>query len=325
MKPWLLPEKEHLLQLIHQQNLPHAMIISGVSGAGKQEISHWLSKALLCEQEVSDNGNTFTQIPCQQCKSCNLHQQSTHPDFLIVEQIKTNIGVDQIRAVSRFFEKTSQLTMNQVVIVEQAETMTESAANALLKTLEEPTNNSFIILLVTDEQRLLPTIISRCRHISLKPPIGKQLLSHISNNQNQAFTSDLFVNLSHLAELSDENLQDQYNEVLNCFIVFLMEKQHRVKLLSLLIACDESIRWLEKAICSLLRQQAGWGKVDVNEQISAEQLNFFIQSNQEKIWQVYLLIKGYNKQRITLTQLNKEYAIEKLLVETLSVMNSVEG
>lgn len=327
MKPWLAQNKTHFVELLKQQSLPHAIILSGVKGSGKIELANWLSNTLLCQSASTENfANIYNQqdIPCQQCKSCNLFHQVTHPDYIHIELVTSSIGVDQIRRVSRFFEKTAQLATNQVVVIESAESMTESAANALLKTLEEPTNNSFIILLVNDEQRLLPTIISRCRHIQLKPPVGRELLSYLQKGDGDKSSQDKFLNLSHLSELNDDQQNQQYINFTECFIRFLIEKNQRMSLLATLQQNENSIHWLERTIINLVRAEAHWVTNFKVDGFSDDMLLEYLTDNKEKLWQVYLLIKRYNKQRLTLVQLNTEYSLEKLLVDIWIIMNAIE-
>ncbi|GAA6204382.1 DNA polymerase III subunit delta' [Thalassotalea sp. SU-HH00458] len=324
MKPWLADNKTHFIELLKQQSLPHAMILSGVQGAGKTELARWLTNTLLCQTIQTEHLGSLENlqnIPCRQCKSCNLYQQQTHPDHINIELTSTSIGVDQIRNVSRFFEKTAQLASNQVVIIENAEAMTESAANALLKTLEEPTNNSFIILLVHDEQRLLPTIISRCRHIQLKPPTGNELLKYLDNHQAE---QDPFINLTHLSELKDEECAQQYLQFSQSFIRFLIDKNQRMTLLNQMNANENSVNWLERVITNLMRSETSWINRLTVDGLSDEKLLEYLTDNKEKLWQVYLLIKQFNKQRLTLVQLNIEYRLEKLLVDIWITMNAVE-
>ena len=214
-----------------------------------------------------------------------------------------------------------------MVIIESAEAMTESAANALLKTLEEPTNNSYIILLVNDEQRLLPTIISRCRHIQLKPPTGNDLLSYLNKSEQSSQkeeNQDPFLNLSHLSELNDEQINQEYINFSQCFVRFLIEKNQRMSLLTLLQENKNSISWLEGTTINLIRAENRWLiSLKVNG-LSNDELLSFLTEHKEKLWQVYRLIKGYNKQRLTLVQLNTEYSLEKLLVDIWLIMNTVE-
>jgi len=300
-------------------------MISGVAGAGKKSLSQWLAQVLICEKtQVSstENDSISTNLfeeqsaqPCGTCKACNLYLHQSHPDSKSVELQAATIGVDQIRAVSRFFEKTAQLGLNQVVVIENADKMTESAANALLKTLEEPNDHSFIILQVNDEQRLLPTIISRCRHLPLKPPIGEALLKQLGQKSN-----DQFVNLSHLPELSDQQVLEQYQKLRSSFIQFLFDKTLRGQLTEVLIKQPHSMRWLEKIQVDLLRSHHQWRDTYSSNLINDTQMKQFLNSNKDALWQVYLVIQHYNKNILTRTQFNKELGIEKLLVDIQLLM-----
>lgn len=320
MKPWLANEQQSIFKQIVNNELPHAIVISGTSGSGKQALSNWLAEALMCQSSDFENNSMFdhdsdSALPCGQCKACNLTRQQTHPDHMRVELQSTSIGVDQLRVVGRFFEKKAQLGRNQVVIIENADKMTESAANALLKTLEEPTAYSFIILLVNDEQRLLPTIISRCRHIAIKPPIGNELLNEIGGK-----SQDPFINLTHIAELSDDDVYQQYQLVVTQFIHFLYQAKRRMSLCSLLQTHDLSVRWLEKTVVDLLRFRFDWMSIVPIDDIDSVLLKEFVETNSDNLWQVYNTILTFNKKNLTLTQFNSEFGIEKLLTDIQSIM-----
>jgi len=316
MKPWLSDEQLKLHQQIQQRTLPHAMIISGVPGSGKHELAQWLGQYLVCQLHESVN-HVENLPPCHQCKACNLFIRQTHPDYKLIELNASTIGVDQIREVSRFFEKTAQLGNNQVVIVEDAEKMTESAANALLKTLEEPTSNSYLILLVNDEQRLMPTIISRCRHIPIRPPVGERLFAQLGQEK---VVKHSFANLSQLPEMTNSDLNEQYHQFCATFIMFLYFSEQRMALVSQLIESKYASRWLEKVCVDIVRSSHQWLEYELPATINSDDFNSFITSKREQLWQVYQLICGYNKKQLTVTQFNKDFGIEKLMVDIQRVM-----
>jgi DNA polymerase-3 subunit delta' len=243
-----------------------------------------------------------------------------HPDHLTVQLTGTSVGVDQIRAVSRMFEKTAQLADNQTVIIEDADKMTEAASNALLKTLEEPSNNSFIILLVKDVQRLLPTIISRCYHLPLTPPVGDKLLAELGVNN-----SDKFVNLSHLTELTDRTVQQAFQLLSATYINYLMTQQNRMAMLELLLHSEHSLRWLERITVDLSRcyhlqsfQQISY----LTEQCEQQALQGFINQHSNSLAAIFNVINECSKQLLLLTQINKEFCLEKLLVDIADIINS---
>jgi len=319
MTSWLVDDQNQLQKQLTSNTLPHAIIFSGVQGAGKLEIAQWLTNNLLCQQPTIDN-QTALLTACKQCKTCHLISSQTHPDHSMIELKGSTIGVDQIRTVSRFFEKTAQLGQNQVVIINDAEKMTESAANALLKTLEEPTTNSFIMLLVKDTQRLLPTIISRCYQIKLSPPVGKELLAQLGQQSN-----DAFINLSHLSELTDPQVKQQFQRLSIDYINFLISQNNRMGLVASLLSNEQSIRWLEKITVDLYRDHQ-WKIIKqgtyLSEHFEQDVITQFINKNVESLWVIYKLISNCSKKLLLLTQVNKEYCLEKLLVDITNTIKA---
>ena len=316
MKPWLTNEINHFNSQIMADRLPHALIIAGVKGSGKQALSQWLAKSLLCIQVSNSEKEKFNQssnqlLPCQQCKNCALFDAHTHPDFFALEEANTSIGIEQVRSVSRFLEKTAQLGANQVVIINNAAQMTEPAANALLKTLEEPTSNSYIILLVDEVQKLLPTIVSRCLITKIKPFTGESLLASIGNTNQGEFT-----NLSHLPELTEPLLAEQYQLFNENFIKFLFPPYHQTHLLKQLLESNYALNWLEKITVNLLRSQYQWCDVEnMSHTVSKSELIDFLQHNQNKLQKIYLLINKTNKQLTLTSQINRELCLEKLIAD----------
>ena len=97
-----------------------------------------------------------------------------------------------------------------------------------------------------------------------------------------------------------------------------------MQLLSAIQQNENSINWLERTTINLMRAEAKWLRSIKVDGFSDDKLLAYLQQNKEKLWQVYLLIKRYNKQRLTLVQLNNEYSLEKLLVDMWVIMNAVE-
>lgn len=162
--PWQSEQWAFLQSLIGQQRLPHALLLEGAKGVGKRQIAHSLGSFLLCQSPVDNSA-------CGQCRSCALILAGTHPDFFLVspQEKSSVIKVDQIRSLIDFVSKTSQQGGRKVIILEPAEAMNINAANALLKSLEEPTADTFLMLVSHQSSKLLPTIKSRCQ--SLECPI----------------------------------------------------------------------------------------------------------------------------------------------------------
>lgn len=135
----------------------HAYLLHGPTGIGKRDLAERLMALLLCQQPQN-------HAPCGQCKACLLLAAGTHPDLFILEpeDVDKAIRVDQVRELVDFVAQTPQLGGRKVVLLEPAEAMNLNAANALLKSLEEPSGNTQLLLVSHQPSRLLPTIRSRC-------------------------------------------------------------------------------------------------------------------------------------------------------------------
>ncbi len=166
--PWQAPLWQGLIARHRAGQLPHALLLSGPQGMGKRHFAESLARALLCEQPQEEGS------ACGQCRACLLMQAGSHPDWLLVEpeEGKQGIGIDQIRALIRFQSLTSQYGKRRVVLLAPAEGINHAAANALLKTLEEPSGETLLMLRSDRPSALLPTVRSRCQQQLFRPLIG---------------------------------------------------------------------------------------------------------------------------------------------------------
>lgn len=144
-------------KLIKNNQLQHAYIFEGVSGSGKYEMAKWLGKALNCLNRTEEGA------PCLACNQCIRIENEEHPDVTMVEPDGLSIKVDQVRAIKEEFSKSGMESRRKVLIIKEMDKMTPSAANSLLKFIEEPEGEITILLLTTEVQQLLPTIVSRCQ------------------------------------------------------------------------------------------------------------------------------------------------------------------
>jgi DNA polymerase-3 subunit delta' len=139
---------------------PHALLVTGPPNVGKGALARSLAQALLC---------TDVQKPCGKCRACHLVTTGNHPDLRWVEPEGGSLKIAQVR------ELTRQLTLSplegpwQIAVLDHFELATAGAANALLKTLEEPPPSVILVLLAQQAEALLPTIVSRCQVIPLRP------------------------------------------------------------------------------------------------------------------------------------------------------------
>lgn len=147
------------IKLIEANYLQHAYIFEGVAGTGKLEMAYWIAQKLYCQNPSTDG------LPCLECNQCLRIQQGEHPDVTTLEPDGLSIKVDQVRAIKDEFSKSGMETRRKILIVKDMEKMTTNAANSLLKFIEEPEGEITIMLLTTEVQQLLPTIVSRAQII----------------------------------------------------------------------------------------------------------------------------------------------------------------
>jgi DNA polymerase-3 subunit delta' len=163
---WLQSPWKRLNQARLQERLPHALLIIGQQGCGKRLLADQLAFALLCERPDNEGQR------CGECAACGWLRAGTHPDLLSLgpEEDGKAIKVDQIRALCTELSMKSHAGRYKVAMIEPAEAMNVNAANSLLKTLEEPTDSTLLILLSASPGRLPATIRSRCQRIQIATP-----------------------------------------------------------------------------------------------------------------------------------------------------------
>lgn len=165
--------KEHLKGVISAGKVSHAYIISGERFSGKEFIAKIFAMALQCEGEGSK--------PCQECHSCKQALSDNHPDIIRVTHEKPgSIGVDDIRGqINGDIAIKPYSSPRKIYIINEAEKMTVQAQNALLKTLEEPPAYAVILLLTTNINAFLPTILSRCVVLNMKPVADEKVKRYL--------------------------------------------------------------------------------------------------------------------------------------------------
>ena len=164
--PWLEPYRQKLAEVIARDRLPHALLVTGQPGMGKAAFAGLLAQLLLCE--ARDAG----AAPCGRCTGCIQFQAGSHPDFFGIapEEDSQLIKVDQVRELGEKLALSSHRAGFKVAVMNPAEAMNINAANSLLKTLEEPSDNTVLILVSTRPARLPATIRSRCQQLRITAP-----------------------------------------------------------------------------------------------------------------------------------------------------------
>lgn len=163
--PWHNDAWASLQSLFQQQRLPHAMLLEGQPGTARNLLAITLARFLLCNERTAE-GN------CGACKTCTLSASGAHPDLLSVMPAEAGkaIGIDAVRQIIRFAAGTPSLGQHKVIVVTPAESLTSAAFNAFLKCLEEPSSDTFIVMVSAQGYPLPATIRSRCQRWPLTTP-----------------------------------------------------------------------------------------------------------------------------------------------------------
>jgi len=317
--PWQITQWQALFQAYQEKRLPHAVLLIGAAGIGKKQFARAFAETILC-RELDKNGT-----PCGQCQPCGLTKAKTHPDLLIIEPEETGqmIKIDQIREVIHFASETPQQGGYKIIIVTPANAMNIAAANALLKTLEEPVPNTLLLLTSDQSTRLPATIISRCQKIIFQKPAPDAALSWLKTEGGLSeSTADLslLLNLAEGAPLKVKELLENGTLTLRdeLYRGLINLSQKRADPLELAAKWHEKdtrllltllLSWLRDAIVSALTNN----KADIihsDYRDSFSQLKFSRQAILlflDEVQQAYARITGS-------LNLNKQLLLEELLI-----------
>ncbi|MCU0975690.1 MAG: DNA polymerase III subunit delta' [Steroidobacteraceae bacterium] len=162
--PWLAPTRQRLQAAWRSGRFPHALLLVGRAGLGQSELALWVAQLALCE---AADGR-----PCGGCGACVLFRSGNHPDLhrVTLEDDSKVVKVDQIRALSAVLAMRSYRGGYQVGIVDPADALNTNAFNALLKTLEEPSEQTLLVLVASRPSVLPATIVSRCLRLPMPVP-----------------------------------------------------------------------------------------------------------------------------------------------------------
>ncbi|MDO5054704.1 MAG: DNA polymerase III subunit delta' [Pasteurella oralis] len=169
--PWLETDYQQTIRAFQQQHGHHALLFKAEQGLGVEQLLHRLGQWIMCQQPQD-------QQPCGHCHSCYLFQANNHPDIYSLEPIENkDIGVDQVREISEKINQHAQQHGNKLIYIKGVERLTEAAANAILKTLEEPRPQTYFLLQADAAATIMPTIYSRCQVSLIKPPAKEVALN----------------------------------------------------------------------------------------------------------------------------------------------------
>lgn len=209
----LVEYQKEVVQIINNSfslnKLAHAYIFEGEKGSGLKEVAVYFAKKLLC----LDNNSV-----CDKCENCLRVNSGTHTNVILVSPMGDTIRKDQIASIIHEGQMSSVTDKNRIFIIEEAEKLNIASANTLLKFLEEPLPNNYVILLTSNKNMLLDTIVSRSQVLRFKPVNKKELASRI---QNSEITTDKAYILSELFG-NEEDIEKAIKEgtIFNSFDLF---------------------------------------------------------------------------------------------------------
>jgi DNA polymerase-3 subunit delta' len=196
--PWHEAQWRQVRAWAESGRTPHAVLLAGAPGLGKEAFARRLAHALLCTSPGAPD------TPCGTCASCRMMGQGAHPDYveLTPEEAGKPLRVDAIRELTAHLALRSAMGRRKVVLIHPAEAMNRSAANALLKTLEEPQGESVLLLVSHVPSRLPATVRSRCQRLSFRAPPHGVAKSWLVGHLSEPGDADRFLKLSGGAPLA---------------------------------------------------------------------------------------------------------------------------
>jgi DNA polymerase-3 subunit delta' len=272
--PWHRAALERLLA--ERSRLPHALLVHGPSGTGKAEFARALAAGVLCEAPRAG-------LACNECASCHWFSQGNHPDFREIvpeatadeegegaeaETAKADrarslvIKIDQVRAVADFISLSTHRSGYRVLVLRPAESMQPAAANAILKTLEEPPPSTIIVLVSDRPAKLLPTIRSRCRQLALPMPPRNLALAWLKEHGTP--NPETVLALAGGAPLLARDLAEPEEEELRRRLFAELSRPGGADPLQFAAAIDRgaverTIHWLQTWVHDLVRVKMGGG------------------------------------------------------------------
>lgn len=199
--PWLSTNWQQLQQLGLEQ-LPTGLILQGPLGLGLEQFAAKVAEWRLCQQDA--------KAPCGQCQACQLLLAGNHPDLFILRPLQEGhaIKVDAIRGLIQSLCQSAQYQRGQVVIIDRLDQLNTAAANALLKTLEEPPGQVHFLLIAENLSAIPATIISRCQRLNFVAPSLEQAEQWLKQQDPNEYWQPL-IRLANGAPLAALALQQQ--------------------------------------------------------------------------------------------------------------------
>ncbi|CAN7292265.1 DNA polymerase III subunit delta' [Pseudomonas sp. V98_8] len=307
-------------QLAGRAQHAHAYLLHGPAGIGKRALAERLMASLLCQRPTP-------QGACGECKSCLLLKAGSHPDNYILEPEEADkaIKVDQVRDLVSFVVQTAQLGGRKVVLIEPVESMNINAANALLKSLEEPSGDTVLLLVSHQPSRLLPTIKSRCVQQACPLPGEAMSLDWLATALPDCSPQERIELLTLAAgsplaavNLNAQGVREQRAQVVDGVKKLLKQQQSPTQLaegwnaIPLLLLFDWFCDWSSLILrYQLTQDEEGLGLTDMRKVIQ-----YLAQKTaQDKVLNIQDWILAQRQKVLSKANLNRVLLLEALLVQ----------
>jgi DNA polymerase-3 subunit delta' len=312
--PWILPQQQQLQRARASQRFPHALLIHDAPGAGGEQLARFAAQAALCRR---------AEAPCGQCRDCLQVQSNQHPDLRWLAPLEDSkqIRIEQVRELCEELALTSHGGGASVAVIAPAEAMNANAANALLKTLEEPRAGVTLVLVSALPSLLPATIVSRCQRLQVRAPARAECIAWLRAERG-AHDWDAVLDVLGCAPLQALALdpdevgrlrQDTWATLeQGAAIAVTAERWAKVEAFELRLACIEN--WLTARIEADCRGQRQLPELrpSAHPQGPSCAMN-------SAIW-LRLLDQVYELRRLRNTPINRALALEQLLWQVEGVL-----
>lgn len=308
--PWLLPLRERIKAATRGGRLPHALLIHAPQGVGAESLAVWISWFALCTDQAA--------APCGVCADCRLFRSGNHPDFSWItrEQDAKQLQIGQIRELGERLALKSYRGGRKVAVIAPADLMNPNAANALLKTLEEPPPETLLILCAARPSRLPATVVSRCQRLAVPLPKRDVALQWLNTANSEVEDWGELLEFAAGAPLRAWRMQAggflEFNQEMAASVSALANRT-----LDIPATAD---RWAR----DMLENRLAWIETWITKSVRAEYLQptpLHSQHGIRKIRGLYGLLDRVRVLKLELsTSLNMQLAAEELLLRAQTVL-----
>lgn len=317
--PWHAAARERLAGAVAGGRMPHALLLHGADGLGKERFAATIAAALLCGRRPSD------LTPCGECADCLLSRAGSHPDlhWLRRPEDRKSIGVDAVRDACEQLGMTSLRGGHRVAIVVPADLMTTSAQNAFLKTLEEPAPRTLLVLVTARPSRLAATLRSRCQRIEIPRPAEAAGLSWLRGELGVEPPQDLLA-LAGGAPLRAVDLAPHYaalEEQMSALIEDLLHGRVEVTRAAADMLGDGLVArldWIEWRLSALLRSRLVQDATRVRIPGAAQLQRTAAEVNMEAVFRCVSRLR--ESRRLLESPAAPQLLVEALLIEIVAAL-----